>query len=133
MKTHLINLPYFSDHRGDLTVAEQMQGVPFEIKRVFWTYNVPEGRSRGAHAHRQLQQLLVAVSGSFVVTVDDGNEVREFLLDTPSKALLVAPGEWSSEDFYSPGAVCLVLCDDVYHEEDYIRDYGEFKKYLLTR
>lgn len=130
MKTHLIDLPYFSDYRGDLTVAEQMQGVPFEIKRVFWTFNVPEGRSRGAHAHKKLRQLIVAINGSFTVNVDNGKEEKAFFLDSPTKGLLVEPGEWSSEDFFSPDGICLVLCDDHYDENDYIRDYEEFKQWV---
>lgn len=130
MKTHLIDLPYFSDYRGDLTVAEQMKGVPFEIKRAFWSFNVPEGLSRGAHAHKQLRQLIIAINGSFTVNVDDGKEQKGFYLDSPTKALLVEPGEWSSEDYFTPGAVCLVLCDDVYDADDYIRDYNEFIDYV---
>lgn len=130
MKTHLIDLPYFSDYRGDLAVAEQMKGVPFEIKRAFWSFNVPEGLSRGAHAHKQLRQLIIAINGSFTVNVDDGKEQKGFYLDSPTKALLVEPGEWSSEDFFSPGAVCLVLCDDVYDADDYIRDYNDFIDYV---
>lgn len=130
MKTHLIDLPYFSDYRGDLAVAEQMKGVPFEIKRAFWSFNVPEGLSRGAHAHKQLRQLIIAINGSFTVNVDDGKEQKGFYLDSPTKALLVEPGEWSSEDYFTPGAVCLVLCDDVYDADDYIRDYNEFIDYV---
>ncbi len=133
MKSHLIDLPYFSDNRGDLAVAEQMKGVPFEIKRAFWTFNVPEGRSRGAHAHKSLRQLLIAISGSFTVNVDDGKEQKGFVLDNPRKALIVEPGEWSSEDFFSSDAVCLVLCDDVYDESDYIRDYNEFLEYIKEK
>ena len=130
MKTHLIDLPYFSDYRGDLAVAEQMKGVPFEIKRAFWSFNVPEGLSRGAHAHKQLRQLIIAINGSFTVNVDDGNEQKGFYLDSPTKALLVEPGEWSSEDYFTPGAVCLVLCDGVYDADDYIRDYNDFIDYV---
>lgn len=111
-----------------MTVVEELGEVPFEVKRVFWNYNVPEGKSRGAHAHKQLRQLLVAVHGSFTVNVDDGKEQQSFVLDTPWQGLLVEPGEWSSEDFFSPGAVCLVICSDHYDENDYIRDYDEFKK-----
>lgn len=133
MKSHLIDLPYFSDYRGDLAVAEQMKGVPFEIKRAFWSFNVPEGRSRGAHAHKELRQLLIAINGSFTVNVDDGKERKGFTLDNPHQALLVEPGEWSSEDFFSPGAVCLVLCNDVYVESDYIRDYDDFIKYIKEK
>lgn len=128
MKTRLIQLPHFEDHRGDLTVVENIGDAPFEVKRAFWSYNVPEGLSRGAHAHKELRQLLIAVSGSFTVNVDDGYEKKAFVLDNPWTGLLVEPGEWSSEDFFSPGAVCLVLCSDRYDENDYIRDYDQFKE-----
>lgn len=124
-----ISLPNFSDYRGDLTVAELNDELPFEVKRVFWNHNVPEGKSRGAHAHKKLQQLLVAVHGSFVVNVDDGTEQYSVVLDNPREGLLVEAGEWSSEDYFSPGAVCLVLCSDHYDESDYIRDYDEFIKW----
>lgn len=128
MKTRFISIPHFGDHRGDLSVVESTKDIPFEVKRVFWNYNVPDGKSRGAHAHKQLRQLLIALHGSFTVNVDDGQEQKAFLLDSPRKGLLVEPGEWSSEDYFSEGAVCLVLCDDYYDEADYIRDYDEYKK-----
>ena len=128
MKTRFIDIPHFGDSRGDLSVLEAMKDVPFDIKRVFWSYNVPDGKSRGAHAHRTLRQLLIAVSGSFTVNVDDGRGQKAFLLDNPYKGLLVEPGEWSSEDYFSEDAVCLVLCDQPYDEDDYIRDYDEYLK-----
>ena len=130
MKSRFINLSHIGDHRGDLTVVEQFKEAPFEVKRAFWTYNVPDGKSRGAHAHKQLRQLLIAISGSFTVNVDDGREQQAFHLDNPWTGLLVEPGEWSSEDYFSPGAVCLVLCSDHYDETDYIRDYDDFRKYV---
>lgn len=130
MKSRIVDLPHISDHRGDLTVVEHQGQMPFEVKRAFWTYNVPEGKSRGAHAHKRLRQLLVAISGSFTVFVDDGHEQRSFLLDCPWKGVIVEPGEWSSEDYYSPGAVCMVLASDAYNESDYIRNYDEFLAYV---
>lgn len=133
MKSRFINLSHIGDHRGDLTVVEQFKEAPFEVKRAFWTYNVPEGKSRGAHAHKELRQLLVAISGSFVVNVHDGVEEKAFRLDSPWQALLVEPGEWSSEDYFSDGAVCLVLCSDYYDESDYIRDYEEFLDYVKQK
>lgn len=128
MKSRIIPLHHFGDHRGDLTVVEHIGDAPFEVKRAFWTYNVPDGLSRGAHAHKELRQLLIAITGSFTVNVDDGHEQQAFKLDNPWTGLLVEPGEWSSEDFFSPGAVCLVLCSDHYDENDYIRDYDQFKE-----
>lgn len=133
MKTRFIDIPHFGDHRGDLSVVEAMKDIPFEVKRVFWNYNVPEGKSRGAHAHKQLRQLLIAIGGSFTVNVDDGIENKSFLLDNPYKGLLVEAGEWSSEDYFSPGAACLVLCDDHYDENDYIRNYDDFKQWVKNR
>lgn len=130
MKSKYIDIPHFGDHRGDLSVVETLKDLPFEVKRVFWSYNVPDGKSRGAHAHKRLRQFIIAVNGSFTVNVDNGKEHQAFLLDSPTQGLLVEPGEWSSEDFLSPGAVCLVLCDDHYDEADYIRDYDEYLKWL---
>jgi len=114
-------------------VLESLKDIPFDVKRVFWTYNVPEGKSRGAHAHKKLRQLLIAVNGSFTVNVDNGKEHQAFILDGPYRALLVEPGEWSSEDFFSENAVCLVLCSDHYDDDDYIRDYDEFKEYVNNK
>ena len=133
MKTRYIPLRRIGDHRGDMTVVEELSEVPFEVKRVFWNYNVPEGKSRGAHAHKKLRQMLVAVHGSFTVNVDDGVEQKAFVLDSPWQGLLVEAGEWSSEDFCSPGAVCLVLCSDHYDEKDYIRDYDEYLEWLKNK
>lgn len=133
MRSRFIDIPNFGDYRGDLAVVEAMKEIPFEVKRVFWSYNVPDGKSRGAHAHKELRQFIIAVNGTFTVNVDDGKEQRGFLLDSPRVGLLVEPGEWSSEDYFSEGAVCLVLCSDSYDESDYIRDYDEFLEWLGVR
>lgn len=123
---YLINLSRFLDHRGKLSVVEQCKDIPFHIHRVYWVYDVPEGAGRGAHAHHRLYQLIVAVSGSFSVTVDDGFRQHTFLLDRPDIGLVVMPGIWVSLHHFSPGAVCMVLASDSYDEDDYIRDYSEF-------
>mgnify|MGYP006052180759 CR=1 FL=1 len=128
-----IELPKSHFPEGNLTYIYNNVHLHFEVKRVFWNYNVPEGKSRGAHAHKQLRQLLIAIGGSFTVNVDDGIENKSFLLDNPYKGLLVEAGEWSSEDYFSPGAVCLVLCDDHYDENDYIRNYDDFKQWVKNR
>lgn len=125
---HLIDIRKFSDERGFLSVVEGGIDIPFEIKRVYYLYLVPEV-ARGAHAHKQLQQLMVATSGSVHVTIDDGRNKKTFLLDKPWKGLLVAPGMWRTLDDFSGGAVCMVLASEVYQVEDYIRDYNEFLKF----
>lgn len=122
----------FSKHhapQGNLSVVENGVDIPFEIKRVYYLYDVPGGESRGAHAHKSLYQLLVAVSGSFSVTLDDGNEKRTFLLNRPYQGLLIVSGIWRTLDDFSSGSVCLCLASEMYDEDDYIRDYGQFLKY----
>lgn len=117
---------HHSDRKGNISVVQNNYTVPFEVKRVYYLYDVPGGESRGAHAHRDLSQLIVAASGSFRVTLDDGNVKRSFVLNRPYQALYVKPGIWRDLDDFSSGAVCLVLASEVYQPEDYIRDYDEF-------
>ena len=117
---------HHSDRKGNLSVVENGLTLPFDVKRVYYLYDVPGGESRGAHAHRELSQFIVAASGSFSVTFTDGNERRTFFLNRPYKGLLVRPGMWRDLDDFSSGAVCMVLASDIYKEEDYIRDYEEF-------
>lgn len=114
--------------RGNLTVVEQNIDIPFEIKRTYWTYDVPSGESRGGHAHRQLQQLVVALSGSFDVTLDNGHEKETIHLNHPYQGLLIPTMIWRTLEDFSSGAVCLVLASDYYEEEDYIRNYDQFLK-----
>ena len=125
----IIELPKIVDPRGNLTVAEQMKNVPFDIKRVYWTYDVPGGESRGGHAHKNLYQLVVAMSGSFTVTLDNGEERETILLNHPWQGLLIKPGMWRTLDDFSSGAVCMVLASELYEEDDYIYDYDEFLNY----
>lgn len=117
---------HHSDRRGNLTVVENGVSVPFDVARIFYLYDVPGGVGRGAHAHHSLFQLIVAVSGSFSVTVDDGCVKRTFMLNRPYKALLVVPGIWASLEDFSSGAVCMVLASQPYDEKDYIRKYEDF-------
>lgn len=120
---------HHSDRKGNLTVVENSVTLPFDVKRVYYLYDVPGGESRGAHAHRQLEQLIIAASGSFTVTLDDGKCKRSFFLNRPYQGLYVKPSMWRDLVDFSSGAVCMVLASDVYQEEDYIRDYDEFLKY----
>ena len=117
---------HHSDRKGDLSVVENRITVPFDVKRVYYLYDVPGGESRGAHAHKELSQLIIAANGSFRVTLDDGNVKRSFILNRAYQALYVKPGIWRNLDDFSSGAVCLVLASEVYQPEDYIRDYNEF-------
>ncbi len=120
---------HHSDRQGNLTVAESGVTVPFDVKRVFYIYDVPGGEDRGSHAHHELSQLIVAASGSFSITLDDGHARRSFFLNRPWLGLYVAPGIWCTLVDFSSGAVALVMASDFYREEDYIRDYEDFLKF----
>lgn len=123
---HLIDLPKISDPRGSLTFIEGKQHVPFDIKRIYYTYDVPGGSDRGAHAHKQLHQLIIAMSGSFDVVLDDGFEKRRFHLNRSYFGLYVCPMMWRELDNFSSGSVCLVLASELFDPEDYYRDYDLF-------
>lgn len=125
----IIHLPVIPDERGNLSFVEENRHIPFEIKRVYWLYDVPGGASRGAHAHRKLYQLLIAASGSFRVTLDDGHNKQSFFLNRSYQGLLVPPGIWRDLDDFSSGAVCMVLASELYDADEYIRDYQEFLKF----
>ncbi len=120
---------HHSDRKGNLSVVQNGSTVPFDVKRVYYLYDVPGGESRGSHAHKELNQLIIAASGSFRVTLDDGNVKRSFTLNRPYQGLYVKPGIWRDLDDFSSGAVCLVLASELYDKEDYIRDYQEFLKF----
>ena len=120
---------HHSDRKGILTVVENGETLPFDVKRVYYLYDVPGGESRGSHAHKDLSQLIIAASGSFKVTLDDGKNKRSFFLNRPYQGLYVKPGMWRDLEDFSSGAVCLVLASEVYQAEDYIRDYEEFIKF----
>ncbi len=126
----LINLPKITDLRGNLTVAEGSGIVPFDTKRAYWVYDVPGGESRGGHAHKRLRQVVVALSGSFHVTLDNGSERRTVLLNHPWQGLVIETNTWRTLDDFSSGAVCLVLASEHYEEDDYIYDYNEFLRYV---
>lgn len=117
---------HHSDRKGNLTVVENGKTLPFDVKRVYYLYDIPGGESRGAHAHKELSQLIIAVTGSFRVTLDDGNVRRSFILNRPYQGLYVKPGIWRDLDDFSAGAVCMVLASEKYRADDYIRSYNEF-------
>lgn len=120
---------HHSDRKGNISVVENGITVPFDVKRVYYLYDVPGGESRGSHAHKELSQLIIAASGSFRVTLDDGNVKRSFILNRPYQGLYVKPGIWRDLDDFSSGAVCMVLASEVYLPEDYIREYDEFLEF----
>ena len=122
----LVHLPRITDPRGNLTSIEGGNQVPFDIARVYYLYDVPGGESRGGHAHRQLQQLIVAAAGSFDVIVDDGTETARFHLNRSYYGLYVPRLTWRELGNFSSGSVCLVLASEPYSEQDYYRDYDGF-------
>ena len=120
---------HHSQCKGDISIVENRDTVPFGVKRIYYLYDVPGGANRGGHAHKALHQLIVAVSGSFKVTLDDGHAKRSFMLNRPYQGLLVKPGIWRNLDDFSSCSVCLVLASEKYDERDYIRSYEEFIEY----
>ena len=125
----LIDLRKIHDVRGNLTPIESGEDIPFDIKRIYYLYDVPSGESRGAHAHKELQQLIIAANGSFTITLDDGKNKKSFTLNRPYQGLLIVPGIWRDLDDFSSGAVLLCLASEHYDAADYIRNYDEFLKY----
>jgi dTDP-4-dehydrorhamnose 3,5-epimerase-like enzyme len=122
----LIQLPVISDPRGNLTFIEGNRHIPFQINRVYYLYDVPGGSERAGHAHKQLQQLFVAMSGSFDVLLDDGSKKQKYHLNRSYYGLYVCPMIWRELDNFSSGAVCMVLASEFYDESDYYRDYQNF-------
>ena len=125
MKTNIINIPKIEDPRGNLSVIEN-NILPFQFKRVYYLYDVPTGAERGGHSHKEQQEFLIALSGSFEVVLNDGKEEKIITLNKPFEGLLIPNGIWRELKNFSSGAVCLVLASDVFKEEDYIRDFEEF-------
>lgn len=124
----ILSIPKIEDRRGNLSVIEN-DIVPFDIKRVYYLYDVPSGSERGGHAHKKLKEFLVALSGSFDVVLKDGEEQEIVTLNKPYEGLLINPGIWRELQNFSSGSVCLVVASEVYIEEDYIRDFDEFLNY----
>jgi len=123
----VMDFPRVEDARGNLTFIEGTRHVPFEIKRVYYLYDVPGGATRAAHAHKSLHQLLIAMSGSFDVTLDDGHDRRRFHLNRSYFGLYIPPMIWRDIDNFSSGSVCMALASEFFSEDDYYRDYGEFR------
>jgi dTDP-4-dehydrorhamnose 3,5-epimerase-like enzyme len=122
----IIDLPKISDARGNLTFIEGTRHIPFQIKRVYYLYDVPGGETRGGHAHRELEQFLISASGSFDVVLDDGNTREHFHLNRSYYGLYIPPGIWRELENFSSGSVCLALVSDFFDPDDYIRDYSAF-------
>ena len=125
----LIELPKIENRSGNLTSIQNSIEIPFDIKRIFYLYDIPGGKDRGAHAHLECHQFLIAGSGSFDVLLDDGKSKKLVTLNQPYKGLHIPPGIWASEINFSSGSICLVLASHKYDEKDYIREYGEFLQY----
>lgn len=125
----IIDLRKIHDPRGNLTPIEGGADVPFDIKRVYYLYDVPSDANRGGHAHKDLRQLIVAANGSFTITLDDGENKKAYTLNRPYQGLLIVPGIWRNLDDFSSGAVLLCLASELYDESDYIRNYVEFIDY----
>ena len=126
---NLLHLNQIGDRIGHITALNSSIDLPFAINRIFYLYDIPGGESRGAHAHKECHQFLVAASGSFEVLLDDGKTKRQVLLNRPNLGLHIPPGIWASEINFSSGSICLVLASDHYNELDYIRDYEYFLNY----
>lgn len=125
----IIEIDKHHHEKGNLSVVQNNDVIPFGTKRIYYLYDIPGGESRGGHAHRELNQLIIAASGSFTVILDDGKIKRTFTLNRPYQGLLIVPGIWRTLDDFSSGSVCLVLASHGYDESDYIRNYEDFKEY----
>ena len=124
----LVDLPKITDQRGNLTFVEKGRGLSFDMRRVYYLYDIPSGVSRGGHGHKKLSQLMIATSGSFDVLLNDGRKQRTVHLNRPFQGLYICPMIWRELDNFSSGSVCLVLASDIYDEGDYYRDYQQFCK-----
>lgn len=128
MNAKIINLPKIEDPRGNLTFVEEINHIPFEIKRVYWIYDVPGGEVRGGHAYRKNKEFIIALSGSFDVIIKDGNKRKKIPLNRSYYGLYVPEMLWRSLENFSTNSLCLILASEKYSQEDYMRDWDEFKK-----
>lgn len=127
----VIELPKISNRAGNITPITNSENIPFDVKRIFYIYDIPGGEDRGAHAHKECHQFLIAASGSFEIELNDGANKRTVLLNRPYFGLHIPPGIWAAEKGFSSGAVCLVLASHKYEENDYIREYNKYLKHII--
>ena len=128
-ETSIIELPKITNRSGNITSVSNNLNIPFAVRRIYYLYDIPSGSERGGHAHKDLHQLIIAISGSFDITLDDGTTKKTVRLDRPNYGLLIVPGIWRELKEFSSGAICLVLASNKYDENDYIRSYNEFKEF----
>jgi dTDP-4-dehydrorhamnose 3,5-epimerase-like enzyme len=126
LNCNVIELPKIHNRSGNITSLDNLLHIPFNVKRIYYLYDVPGGETRGGHAHLELHQLIVAASGSFDVTVDDGKMKKTITLNRPNYGLIITPGIWRDLLNFSSGSICLVLASEKYSEDDYIRNYSDF-------
>ena len=129
MNIEIINIPKVEDYRGNIAIVEK-ETIPFEVKRVYYLYDVPSTAHRGGHAHKDQLELLIPLSGSFDVVLNDGKSIEKVTLNKPDKGLLIKTNIWRELENFSSGAVCLVLASDVFLEDDYIRDFDAFLDFV---
>lgn len=127
---NIIHFPRIQDRAGNITPVQNGIEVPFDVKRIYYLYDIPGGEDRGAHAHKRLQQLIIAASGSFDITIDDGRNKKTVQLNRPYFGLHIRPGMWRNISNFSSGAICLVLASEQYDRSDYLRTYDEFLNYV---
>lgn len=125
----IIPLNKIHNRAGNITIVEGNINIPFDVKRIYYLYDIPGGEDRGGHSHKELQQLIIAASGSFDVMLDDGINKKIVKLNRPNYGLLVVPGIWRELMEFSSGSICLVLASDIYNENDYLREYNNFKSF----
>ena len=123
---HVVDISKVHNKSGNITVVENGSNIPFDVKRVYYLYDVPGGEARGGHAHYELEQYIIAASGSFDVTLDDGNDKKTINLNRPNIAIHIVPGLWRELNNFSSGSICMVLASHFFNENDYIRDYNKF-------
>jgi len=125
----IIEMPRLKNRAGNISIVENQDNLPFDVKRIFYIYDIPGGEDRGAHAHKECHQFMIAVSGSFEIEMDDGVNKRTIQLNRPYYGLHIPPGIWAAEKGFSSGAICLVLASEEYSDDDYLRNYTEFLNY----